>query len=91
VVAIADRKMRELEQRGAEAIVALTHLDLAQDRRIAALKRTHPRLLWVAGGHEHFLIHDPATDSTALITKGDSNARRVWRVVVLRAGAGRRP
>ncbi len=86
VVAIADRKMRELEQRGAEAIVALTHLDLAQDRRIAALKRTHPRLLWVAGGHEHFLIHDPATDSTALITKGDSNARRVWRVSFARRG-----
>ncbi|MEW5929738.1 MAG: 5'-nucleotidase C-terminal domain-containing protein [Gemmatimonadota bacterium] len=86
VVAIADRKMTELERRGAEAIVALTHLDLAQDRRIAALKRTHPRLLWVAGGHEHFLIHDPATDSTALITKGDSNARRVWRVAFSRRG-----
>lgn len=84
VVAIADRKMRELEARGAEAIVALTHLDLAADRRIAALKRTHPRLLWVAGGHEHFLIHDPATDSTALLTKGDSNARRVWRVAFSR-------
>jgi len=86
VVAVADRRMRALEQRGAEAIVALTHLSLEQDRRIAALKRTHPRLLWVAGGHEHYLIHDPATDSTALITKGDSNARRVWRVAFARRG-----
>jgi 2',3'-cyclic-nucleotide 2'-phosphodiesterase (5'-nucleotidase family) len=80
VLAIARRKIRELEERGAEAIVALTHLDLARDREIARLRREHPRLVWVAGGHEHYLIQDPGTDSTALVTKGDSNARRVWRV-----------
>lgn len=85
-VAIAERSIQALEARGVDAIVGLTHLDLAVDRQIAALRSTHPRLVWIAGGHEHFLIHDPLTDSTAAITKGDSNARRVWQVVLGRSG-----
>lgn len=82
----ARRQIRALEARGVDAIVGLTHLDLSLDREIAALRREHPRLLWIAGGHEHFVVHQPLTDSTAEITKGDSNARRVWRVAVGRAG-----
>jgi 2',3'-cyclic-nucleotide 2'-phosphodiesterase (5'-nucleotidase family) len=85
-VALAERSIQALEARGVDAIVGLTHLDLAHDQRIAALRRTHPKLLWIAGGHEHFLIHHPLTDSTAAITKGDSNARRIWQVVVGRRG-----
>lgn len=81
-VEIARRKIRELEARGADAIVALTHLDLADDRRIARLRAEHPKLVWVAGGHEHYLIREEGSDSTALITKGDSNARRVWKVLL---------
>jgi 2',3'-cyclic-nucleotide 2'-phosphodiesterase (5'-nucleotidase family) len=83
----ARRQIESLEARGVDAIVGLTHLDLALDREIAALRREHPRLLWIAGGHEHFLIHEPLTDSTAEITKGDSNARRIWRVALGRRGA----
>ena len=83
---LAERQIASLEARGADAIVGLTHLDLAVDRRIAALRASHPKLLWIAGGHEHFLIHDPLTDSTAAITKGDSNARRIWQVVLGRRG-----
>ncbi len=85
-LAAAERQIRSLESRGAEAIVGLTHLSLEDDRAIAGLRRTHPRLVWIAGGHEHFLIHEPGTDSTAAITKGDSNARRVWRVLLGRSG-----
>jgi 2',3'-cyclic-nucleotide 2'-phosphodiesterase (5'-nucleotidase family) len=80
VVRIAEARLARLESAGADVIVALTHLDMADDRRIAALRARHPKLVWVAGGHEHFLQHQPLTDSTALITKGDANARRVWRV-----------
>jgi 5'-nucleotidase len=87
-VAAAERQIRALEARGADAIVGLTHLDHAVDRRIAALRRTHPRLVWIAGGHEHFLIRDDLSDSTALITKGDSNARRIWRVLLGRGAGG---
>lgn len=82
----ARRQIRALEARGVDAIVGLTHVDLGLDRRIAAMRAEHPRLLWIAGGHEHYLIEEPLTDSTAAITKGDSNARRVWRVTVGRRG-----
>lgn len=85
-VALAERSIQALEGQNVDAIVGLTHLDLAVDQQIAALRRTHPRLLWIAGGHEHYLIHHPLTDSTAAITKGDSNARRIWQVVVGRSG-----
>ncbi|MBW3569590.1 MAG: 5'-nucleotidase C-terminal domain-containing protein [Gemmatimonadetes bacterium] len=85
-VALARQSIQALEARGVDAIVGLTHLDLSVDRRIAALRGAHPKLMWIAGGHEHFLIHDPLTDSTAAITKGDSNARRIWQVVLGRRG-----
>jgi 5'-nucleotidase / UDP-sugar diphosphatase len=88
-VAIAQRRIRQLERQGVHAIVGLTHLDLHLDREIAKLRRRHPRLLWIAGGHEHYLLREELTDSTALITKGDSNARRVWQVSLGRQG--RRP
>lgn len=85
-VALAEAQIRALEGEGVDAIIGLTHLDMSVDRRIAALRATHPKFLWIAGGHEHYLIHQPLTDSTAEITKGDSNARRVWQVVVGRRG-----
>lgn len=85
-VALAERQIQALEARGVDAIVGLTHLDLGADRAISRLRASHPKLLWIAGGHEHFLIHHPLTDSTAAITKGDSNARRIWQVVIGRSG-----
>lgn len=87
-VASAERQIRSLESRGAEVIVGLTHLDLEVDRAIARLRTRHPKLMWIAGGHEHYLIHSPLSDSTALITKGDANARRVWRVLFGRRAGG---
>jgi 2',3'-cyclic-nucleotide 2'-phosphodiesterase (5'-nucleotidase family) len=81
-LAAAEREITALEARGVDAIVGLTHLELEHDQAIAALRRRHPTLLWIAGGHEHYLIQQPLTDSSALITKGDSNARRVWRVLI---------
>jgi 2',3'-cyclic-nucleotide 2'-phosphodiesterase (5'-nucleotidase family) len=90
VVASAERQIRELEGRGVDAIVGITHLEMARDRQVARLRRAHPRFVWIAGGHEHFLERDDLTDSTALITKGDSNARRVWEVFLARGAQGPR-
>jgi 2',3'-cyclic-nucleotide 2'-phosphodiesterase (5'-nucleotidase family) len=87
-VAAAERQVRELEGRGVDAIIGITHLPIDQDRRVARLRRTHPKLVWIAGGHEHFLEREDLTDSTALITKGDSNARRVWEVFFARGPGG---
>jgi 2',3'-cyclic-nucleotide 2'-phosphodiesterase (5'-nucleotidase family) len=85
-VAVAERQIQALEAEGVDAIVGLTHLDLGSDMAISRLRASHPKFLWIAGGHEHFLIHHPLTDSTAAITKGDSNARRIWQVVLGRSG-----
>ncbi|HEX6750992.1 MAG TPA: 5'-nucleotidase C-terminal domain-containing protein [Longimicrobium sp.] len=82
----AERMIRSLESRGADVIVGLTHLAHETDRQISRLRRTHPRFAWICGGHEHFRIVDPGTDNTALITKGESNARGIWRVTLSRSG-----
>jgi len=87
-VADAERMITRLERRGADVIVGLTHLEHATDRQISRLRRRHPRFAWICGGHEHFRLSDALTDSTALITKGESNARGIWRVTL--SGNGRR-
>lgn len=90
---IAEDAITRLEHRGADVIVGLTHLAMSDDEIVSRLRRRHPSFVWIAGGHEHYLQERPLTDSTALITKGDANARRIWRVTlsVERGGAsGRR-
>jgi len=78
----AERMIRSLETRGADVIVGLTHLAHETDRAVSRLRRRHPRFAWICGGHEHYRLSDALTDSTALITKGDSNARGIWRVTL---------
>lgn len=79
---VAENKIKELEQKGADVIIGLTHLDMSEDVKLAALHGSHPRFIWIAGGHEHYWQHEKLTNSSALITKGDSNARSVWKVSV---------
>ncbi|HEV7589621.1 MAG TPA: bifunctional metallophosphatase/5'-nucleotidase [Longimicrobium sp.] len=78
----AERMIRSLEARRADVIVGLTHLAHATDREVSRLRRRHPKFAWICGGHEHYRLSDPLTDSTALITKGESNARGIWRVTL---------
>ena len=85
-VADAERMIRSLEARRADVIVGLTHLAHETDREISRLRARHPRFAWIAGGHEHFRIVDPGTSGTALITKGESNARGIWRVTLSARG-----
>jgi 2',3'-cyclic-nucleotide 2'-phosphodiesterase (5'-nucleotidase family) len=87
-VADAERMIRHLEASHADVIVGLTHLTHETDREVSHLRRRHPRFVWIAGGHEHYRLTDALTDSTALITKGASNAREIWRVTL---SGGRRP
>lgn len=82
----AERMITGLEQRGAEVIVGLTHLAHDTDRQISRLRRRHPRFAWICGGHEHFRIYDALTDTSAMITKGESNARGIWKVTLGREG-----
>ncbi len=79
---VADNKIKELEQKGADVIIGLTHLNMSDDVKVAKLRGTHPRFIWIAGGHEHYWQREKLTENSALITKGDSNARSVWKVLV---------
>jgi 2',3'-cyclic-nucleotide 2'-phosphodiesterase (5'-nucleotidase family) len=79
---IAESRIKDLEQKGADIIVGLTHLDIDDDMKLAKLRSSHPRFMWLAGGHEHYWQREKLSESSALITKGDSNARSVWKVAV---------
>ncbi|HEX8904594.1 MAG TPA: 5'-nucleotidase C-terminal domain-containing protein, partial [Longimicrobiaceae bacterium] len=85
-LADAQRMLADLDRKGADVIVGLTHLTHDQDVQLSRLRRRFPKLAWICGGHEHYRIVDWETDSTALITKGESNARGIWRVTLWREG-----
>jgi 5'-nucleotidase len=80
----AGRFLPILKERGAQVIVAVTHLPYAQDRRL--LER-FPEIDLVIGGHEHFPI--TATTGRALISKAGSDAKFVARIDVKRLATGR--
>ncbi len=77
---VAKKEISELEQQGADVIVGLTHLEVDDDKKVAALRSEHPKFMWIAGGHEHTAQKYDLDEKSALITKGDSNARSIWRV-----------
>ena len=64
-----------LRRQGVRAIVAVTHLTMADDQRLV---RRFPEIDLVLGGHEHFPI--TAVVEHALISKAGSDARWVARI-----------
>jgi len=78
----AEEAIESFEAAGVDLIFGLTHLQLGDDIDIAALKAQHPKFLFVAGGHDHEPEHVAATESTAEIMKGASNARSIWQIDV---------
>ena len=81
-VGIAGESIKDLEAKNVDAIIGLTHLHLHTDKEIARLKASHPRFLFIAGGHEHEHQHEAATAESAEILKGESNARTIWQINV---------
>jgi len=81
-VAVAERVISLLERDGADLIIGLTHLNLADDIEVARLKSRHPRFMFIAGGHEHEPEFQAGDDKNAAIVKGASNARIIWQVDV---------
>jgi len=69
---------RALRAKGAEIVVALTHLDIEQDR---ALARTVPEIDLILGGHDH----DPIAikESGALVVKAGQDAQWLGEVEML--------
>lgn len=79
---VARRQLAALTESGADLIIGVTHLDIWTDLEIAALKAEYPNFLWVVGGHEHEPEHHPASEKSAAVMKGASNARSIWRIDV---------
>ena len=75
----AARYLPALRQRGANVIVAITHLDFEDDR---ALVVRFPQIDLVIGGHEHYPI--TATEGRTLISKAGSDAAWLARIDVNR-------
>ncbi len=81
-LAVARQSIENLEAQDVDAIIGVTHLYLQFDKEIANLKASHPRFLFIAGGHEHEPEHELGTDESAEIMKGASNARTIWQIDV---------
>jgi 5'-nucleotidase len=77
------RYLPQMKSEGVDIIVALTHLNFATDRALAA---RFPDIDIIVGGHEHYPI--TAIEGRTLISKAGSEARYVARIDVdKRAGA----
>lgn len=73
-VAIGRRLSRQLRRRGADIVIALTHLPLAEDKRLASLSDID----LIVGGHEHELLESSV--GRTIILKMGSDARNLGRM-----------
>ena len=80
--AVAERTIVDLENRGVDMIIGVTHLLMWKDVELAGLKADHPKLAFIVGGHDHEPQYSPASDTTAVVMKGASNARVIWQIDV---------
>jgi len=76
----AERVINELERKGVDLIIGVTHLHLGDDMEVAKLKSRHPKFMFIVGGHEHEPEYLPGSDANAAVMKGASNARTVWQI-----------
>jgi 2',3'-cyclic-nucleotide 2'-phosphodiesterase (5'-nucleotidase family) len=78
VIPTAQAAVQALRQAGADVIIALTHLPIAEDR---ALARQVPGISVILGGHDH----EPITwyEGSTLIHKSGQDARFLGRIDVL--------
>ncbi len=73
----AQRYLPELQAKGADIVIALTHLAYSSDRELA---ERFPEIDVIIGGHEHFPI--TAIVGRTLISKAGTEARFVARIDV---------
>jgi 2',3'-cyclic-nucleotide 2'-phosphodiesterase (5'-nucleotidase family) len=74
--------LKVLDQEKVDAVVALTHLSIAEDEELVD---RFPRIDVVIGGHEHYPI--TVTRNRTLISKAGSEARFVARIDLAKRGA----
>ena len=83
-IAAAREASQALRQRGAQIVVAVTHLDMREDRALAE----HADVDVILGGHEHEPLL--AEEGKTLITKAGSDARYLVQVDLWIGPDGRR-
>jgi 5'-nucleotidase/UDP-sugar diphosphatase len=76
-VETAARAVRELRDRGAEVIVALTHIGLDED---AELARQVPGIDVIFGGHSHSYVDEPVRVGDTFIVAGGERGTHVMRL-----------
>jgi len=79
---VAERSIRAFEAAGVDLVIGVTHLHMGQDVEIAMMKPEHPKLAFIVGGHEHEPQFFHIENESAVVMKGASNARVVWRIDV---------
>jgi 5'-nucleotidase len=79
----AARYLPALRAEHVNVIIALTHLNFADDRTLAS---RFPQIDLIVGGHEHFPI--TATENRTLISKAGSDAKFVARIDVNKRPGG---
>ena len=80
--AVARNTIEALLARGADLVIGVTHVHMWQDVAIAKLKAEYPQLAFIVGGHEHEPQYREGSEAAAVVMKGASNARVVWRIDV---------
>ncbi|MDJ0749066.1 MAG: 5'-nucleotidase C-terminal domain-containing protein [Woeseiaceae bacterium] len=78
----ARRTIERLEAVGVDMIIGVTHLHLWTDVELASLKAENPKLAFIVGGHEHEPQYYEGSSTEAIVMKGASNARQIWRIDV---------
>lgn len=78
-VTAAARYLPALRREGANVLVALTHLDFADDRSLA---QKLPQIDLIIGGHEHFPLTE--AEGRVLISKAGSDAKYAARIDISR-------
>ena len=84
----ARRSIAYLRERGAEVIVAVTHLSRAEDEELIR-QLTGAGLDFIAGGHDHTNMVLLDGEGTPRGFKADSDARTAWRIDVQLVPGGR--
>ena len=69
--------VKDLKAKGADIIIALTHMDIGEDR---ALAKAVPEIALILGGHEHHHIEEKVGNT--LIWKSDADWRHVGKIQI---------
>ena len=75
LVRLAEQHIEQLRQRGAQMIIALTHLEAEEDLALAVAV---PAIDLILGGHEHENMHFFRGKDFTPVAKADANARTVY-------------